>query len=218
MYLTRFAVNTSRHGARRLLASPHRLHAAVLAAFPPDADQGRVLWRIDEGGHRTDLFLVSRHRPDLTHLVEEAGWPTSSSWDTASYQPFLDRLAVGQTWAFRLRANPVRRVSRGEGLRGTVKAHVTPVQQQDWLLRRASGLGFSVPEGTSGVPGLVVKNRSTARFQRAHSEPGRDVTIVMATFEGILDVTDPDAMRTTLTQGVGRAKAYGCGLLTLARP
>ncbi len=218
MYLTRFAVNTSRRGARRLLASPQRVHAAVLAGFPPDTDHGRVLWRLDEAEHRTDLFIVSRRRPDLTHLVEEAGWPTSSTWETASYQPFLDRLAIGQRWAFRLTANPVRSVSRGEGLRGQVKAHVTPAQQQDWLLRRAADLGFSVPEGMFGVPSLVVKNRRTARFTRQHGETGRDVTIAMATFEGILDITDPDAMRGSLTQGVGRARAYGCGLLTLARP
>lgn len=36
------------------------------------------------------------------------------------------------------------------------------------------------------------------------------------TFDGRLEVTDPAALRRTLTQGIGKAKAYGCGLITLA--
>jgi len=43
------------------------------------------------------------------------------------------------------------------------------------------------------------------------------VTLVTVTYDGLLEVTDPDALRRTLTRGLGRAKAYGCGLLTLAR-
>jgi CRISPR system Cascade subunit CasE len=38
----------------------------------------------------------------------------------------------------------------------------------------------------------------------------------MATYDGILTVTDPALLRRALCHGVGRAKAYGCGLLTLA--
>lgn len=37
------------------------------------------------------------------------------------------------------------------------------------------------------------------------------------TFDGRLEVTDPAALRRTLTLGLGKAKAYGCGLMTLAK-
>lgn len=216
MYLTRFVVNRARRGARHLLASQQRMHAAVLSGFPPGVDPGRVLWRVDESAAHTELFVASAARPDLTHLVEQAGWPTAATWDTAHYSPFLDRLAEGQRWAFRLTANPVRSVPRGPDVRGVVKAHVTPAQQEQWLLTRSTRLGFEVPEGTLGAPDVVVKNRRTARFFRGDARD-REVTVVMATFEGHLVVTDSGALRNTLVEGVGRAKAYGCGLLTLAR-
>ena len=216
MYLTRFGVNPARRGARHLLASQQRLHAAVLSSFPPGADPGRVLWRVDESAHRVELFIASSARPDLTHLVEQAGWPTAATWETANYGPFLYRLDNGQRWAFRLTANPARSVPRGTGIRGAVKAHVTPAQQEEWLLSRAGRLGFEIPAGTLGVPDLVVKDRRTARFRRG-ADRGREVTVAMATFEGHLVVTDPSALRAALVEGVGRAKAYGCGLLTLAR-
>lgn len=220
MYLTRFSINTARRGARHLLASQQRMHAAVLWGFPPAADPGRVLWRVDTDGPHSDLYVVSHARPDLTNLVEQAGWPTQPdrTWQTADYAPFLGRLAAGQRWAFRLTANPVRSVPRGADLRGQVKAHVTAAQQEEWLLRKAERLGFRVGVGESGDSEMVVKGRRTAHFVRRTADAGREVTVVMATYDGVLEVTDPEALRVALCSGVGRAKAYGCGLLTLAHP
>ena len=51
MHLTRFEINPARRDARMMLASPQRMHAAVLAAFPESRDDGRILWRLDEGRH-----------------------------------------------------------------------------------------------------------------------------------------------------------------------
>jgi CRISPR system Cascade subunit CasE len=42
------------------------------------------------------------------------------------------------------------------------------------------------------------------------------VVIQMVTYEGRLVVTAPDVLRERLLCGIGPAKAYGCGLLTLA--
>lgn len=217
MYLTRCGINPARRGARRLLASPQRVHAAVQAGFPPSDPNERILWRLDTGNDRSDLFIVSPDRPDLTHVVEQAGWPTTQTWEAREYSPFLDRLAAGQRWAFRLTANPVRSLPRDAG-RGRVSAHVTVAQQQEWFLRRAQQLGIEVPASSLGVPELVVRDRRTARFERREATAGRQVTVVMATYEGVLDVIEPALLRQALTAGIGRAKAYGCGLLTLARP
>ena len=38
----------------------------------------------------------------------------------------------------------------------------------------------------------------------------------MARFRGELEITDTEQLRDTLINGMGRGKAYGCGLLTLA--
>ena len=75
MFLTQFDVNVARRDAVRLLASPERLHAAVLSSFPPGqsaSDDGRTLWRLDRGPtpHEAKLMIVSPLRPDLTVLNE----------------------------------------------------------------------------------------------------------------------------------------------------
>jgi CRISPR system Cascade subunit CasE len=38
----------------------------------------------------------------------------------------------------------------------------------------------------------------------------------VAVFEGVLQISDESLFKAALTNGIGRAKAYGCGLLTLA--
>jgi len=225
VYLTRMAINTRRRGAQKLLASPQALHAAVMAGFGERRSRDgehRVLWRLDSYAHdRVLLYTVSPDRPDFTHLVEQAGWPATPCWETRSYQSLLDALKVGQQWRFRLTANPVRS-GRREGWNDTKPlGHVTVAQQQQWLVDRAERAGFRLlpcPMGESTdadrAVDLSVVDRAVRRFRRQD----RVVTISTATFEGSLEVTDVDAMRTTLTKGIGRAKAYGCGLLTLARP
>lgn len=221
MFLTKFELNPRRRGAQQLIASPHAMHAAVLAGFAGgDAgaahttEQGRVLWRLERGEHRWTLLLLSPNTPDLTHLVEQAGWPTTETWHTKPYGQFLGRVANGDRYAFRLRANPVHSLAPEPGeKRGRVLAHVTPAQQAAWLDGQSEKHGFSIPRAPDHEPLLRVSDRATVSFQRNQKR----VTLRQATFDGSLTVTDRDAFSAALTHGIGRAKGYGCGLLTLAR-
>ncbi|GLW89749.1 type I-E CRISPR-associated protein Cas6/Cse3/CasE [Actinokineospora globicatena] len=213
MYLTRFELNLTRRGTQHLLSSPQRVHAAVLACYPTaerePTDAGRILWRVDQA----NLYILSPHVPDLTGMAEQAGWPTKTTWQTRDYTPLLNRLALGDTWSFRLTANPVRSTVLKEGKRSQRVGHVTATQQQTWLLDRVEQWGFTIPVGSHKEPELLLRDRRIWNFDRA----GRKVTLSTVVFDGRLTVTDPAALRTALTHGMGSAKGYGCGLLTLAR-
>lgn len=232
MFLTRFRINTARLGSRNLLASPQHMHAAVMSSFagalPSAENTSRVLWRLDRNSKaEVLLFMVSEERPDLTHLVEQAGWPTTAAWQTYDYKTFLDGLTIGTTWAFRLTANPVHNVRRtpDEPLKRT--AHRTPRHQMGWLLKHQQDAGFRIletppeqrrlPQG--GEHQLIVRDERRHRFSKTEMITGmaNQVPLVTVTFDGRLEVTDPVALRRTLTLGLGKAKAYGCGLMTLAQ-
>lgn len=235
MHLSKFEFNSARRGARQLLASPQALHAAVESSFPQptsgQSERSRVLWRVDPGEHHPILFVVSPRPPDFTHLVEQAGWPTQPAWGTADYSAFLESLEPGQQWQFRLAANPVRNEPRPDGQRGKRFAHVTVQQQSAWLAQRAPSLGVSVDHGPAALAkgmqpqprsepdefdvdmvSFAVSDRRLVSFRRNR----RTVTIRRVQFDGTLRVADPDRFRTALTSGIGPAKAYGCGLMTLA--
>ena len=61
------------------------------------------------------------------------------------------------------------------------------------------------------LPEVVVKDSQTIDFTRQ----GSTVTLTSAVYDGVLVVDDPELLRTALLDGIGRAKGYGFGLLTL---
>ncbi len=220
MYLTRFQINTARRGSRKLLASPQAMHAAVRASFAQPSGyatgEARTLWRLDDNRRgQVTLYIASPGEPDLTHLVEQAGWPATERWDTRAYGTFLDRLEVGQRWAFRLTANPTHTGRRTDESPTTQRfGQVTVAQQVDWLTKRAKNAGFVIAEQADGTPNLVVGERITRAFHRKPDDPR--VTLVTARYQGMLEVCDALTLRLTLRNGIGHAKAYGCGLITLS--
>lgn len=235
MYLTRLRINAARTEARRLMGSPHLLHGAVNMAFPElparDGQGPRVLWRVDPtAGGRADLFIVSPDRPDLTHLVEQAGWPTleQPGWTTFAYGEFLNGLTQGDTWNFRLTANPVHHISRPGDPKGAETkraAHVTPEHQLAWLLKQQERGGFEVVRKPADRQlaerrdeyQVILHGRIPEQFSKRETVgPRRRVTFTRVTYDGRLQITDPAAVRRALTHGLGKAKAYGCGLMTLA--
>lgn len=224
MFLTKIDLAPQRRLTRKYLGSPQAMHAVVMGATGGNVGDGpgRVLWRVDRGT-TTALYILSPVEPDCSQLVAEAGTAGSQA-RTLDYSPFLASLDAGQLWTFRLAANPSYSASRGPGVRGQRYGHVTVEQQRQWLIERTTRFGFELmpvdhTDG-GGIDGAVmVAYRERPVFNRRRpGEQGRDrVTINRTVYEGSLRVTDPESLRRALIAGVGRSKAYGCGLMTLAR-
>lgn len=221
MFISRCEINPAKRQARKLLGSPQAMHAAVMSCFPrSQSDEvGRILWRIDENNGAQFLLIVSSVKPDLSVIEEQAGWVTSSTAEYKKYGPFLDQIEDGQFYHFRLTANPVHHVRRENG-RSQRLGHVSVRHQEQWLLDRMGRYGFTIPQVDRGEDAedatysFAVNERGKRSFSR-RAERGRRVTLTTATFEGILQVTDAETLRKTMVEGIGPAKAYGCGLLTL---
>ena len=75
-----------------------------------------------------------------------------------------------------------------------------------WLRSRASRLGFEVDEESLAVDGY-----------QQHSEKDGQLSFSTADFSGELTVIDPSAFAVALRNGIGPAKAFGCGLLLVRR-
>ncbi len=189
-----------------------------LSSFLPGTTrQGRALWRLDNPErHRLDLYLVSPVPPSLEAIVDQAGWPSQPVWRTTEYNRFLNKLESGQLWMFRLRANPIKSIRPEGGGRGQRVPLARVDEQVTWLTSRSEAHGFTLAQGEHG-PNLRVTERRTERFRRG-GPGGSSVTLATAAFEGVLEVVDPGRLRESLTTGIGTAKGYGCGLMTLAKP
>jgi len=190
----------------RALAYPIVMHGAVESCF--SHDHGRVLWRVDYLQGKCCLLMVSDDVPVFTQLQGQLG-SLDETGQSKPYDPFLERIENGQNWLFRLKANPIRSALHDEKSRGHVYAHVTVEQQRKWLLERCEKHGFAVHEDD-----FEVKDTRWYGFNHGDS---RMVRMKTATFEGSLSVTDADLLRETLVCGIGKEKAYGCGLMTITK-
>lgn len=208
MYLSRIPLDTTRRETVRALYAPGMLHGAVESAFPGEKE--RRLWRIDQLRGQTYLLLLSAEKPDLSGMQAQFGF-RDRGWETKDYQPLLDRIREGSRWRFRIVCNPTRSAPCGPGVRGRVEAITVAPQQRDWLVRQGQQHGFTVHEGEFDVIGSEWK-----RFRKG-KENGREVILLQTMFEGFLTVTDAPAFVETLTNGLGRGKAYGMGMMTVMR-
>ncbi|WP_424642605.1 type I-E CRISPR-associated protein Cas6/Cse3/CasE [Embleya sp. AB8] len=163
-----------------------------------------------------------------------------------AYAPLLERLTVGREFAFRTTVNPVQNTCNPVTWSTVQTAkrqaqpdrtrersfrigHRTAGAQVGWFIKRTDGWGFDVP--LSGAADVVLEEgaqpeaddlprdlRVLARSRESFRKEGagRPVVLTTATIEGRMVVTDTELLERALLSGIGPAKAYGCGLLTLA--
>lgn len=136
----------------------------------------------------------------------------------------LEAPQPGRTLAFRLLANPTKRLrpkdqnapDRQGGRRDNRYPILKPEDQIAWLINQGNRHGFTIP-GIDTHPDVAL-TPSPRLTGRQTGKRTNQLTIDPVRYDGHLVVTDPDALTTALTTGIGPAKPYGCGLLSLATP
>jgi CRISPR system Cascade subunit CasE len=217
VFLTKLTVNPRSRAFRRDAADVHDMHRTVMSAYPdsPDPDAYRkshgVLWRIDSIRGRVLQYVQSHTEPDWGRLPEEHLLRPA---EVRSLQPVLESVKAGRKFAFRLLANPTRCI-RPEHAPGQRKR--VPLRELDeqikWLINKGEQHGFVVPTSRTGGPDVIPTPAPTLTGKRREL---RKITIEPVRFDGHLVVTDPAAFTDAVVNGIGRAKSYGCGLLSLA--
>jgi len=231
MIFSRLIINPRSREAAHDLADCQELHRTILSAFPDGAagaprESFGILFRIDyrQGGPAV-LLVQSRENPDWSALPRGYLSAPAESKDISAAWNRIDKDAVLR---FRLRANPTRKIetkTRVDGIRRNGKRVELRTEQEQliWLRRKGGDGGFEIvsvrtapqvddvrvsDEGTIG--GL----RSSPPVSGANGK--RRLTFAAVLFEGKLRVIDPVKFRGTLEHGMGSAKAYGFGLLSIA--
>jgi CRISPR system Cascade subunit CasE len=183
------------------------LHRSIMSAFADMGGSGRaradlgILYRQASEDDELTLMVQSQVRPRWDDLPR--GY-VSRPAEIRPLEPLLDRLIPGSVWQFRLTANAtVARQGARHGL----------TRERDlitWLLERHKQLGARLD--TNGTPTFSARDLGDVRGRRG---PNR-ITVRQASFDGVLQAADAAALKRALLDGVGRARAYGCGLLSLA--
>lgn len=221
MYLSRLILNPRSKQVRSELARPYEMHRTLLAAFPQGAvhvertaeDAIGLLYRIDEDMRTGDLHLLVQSRqaptwsllPDQDYLLPVA--------DNPAIRQVSLHLQPGQVLAFRLRANPTRRLSVGKGNKGKRIGVYKEQEQEAWLRRKGDQHGFRV------LQTQISRNDCLKQKNAIPDDKGNvhDLKLFSVQFDGVLQVVDTERFVQAIGAGIGSGKAFGCGLLSVAR-
>ncbi len=210
MYLSCLMLNPRHKRAQRELAHPYELHRTVLSAFAPALPAGeRVLFRVDtpRGNASPALLVQSQTEPDWRWADALPGYLLCP----AQYKPIELELRPGQVLSFRLRANPtVKKKSHQDGkeppANGVRLGLLREESQRAWLERKGEQHGFRVLR-------VVIAPEAIQTARKPGLEKG--LSHVAVRYDGLLQVTDGELLLQAMRGGIGSAKAFGFGLLSL---
>lgn len=175
--------------------SPQSAHRAIMSLFPEKLEgpaterraSSSILFRLFEGPQKSDV-LLSATTP-LLHLPEGIS--------EARLDLLLPKLAEGALVRGKVLLNAVKCKSRSGAL-----VPIPTGEASEWAQGKL-GHGFA-----------PVEIASATRLQMGKKGTGGDsLAVALVEFYGI--VSDPQVVQNWVTSGIGRARPYGCGLLSL---
>ena len=200
MYLSRMLLDPLNKEVVTAMRDIYKFHELVMSGFKGRDSVGRVLFRL-EPEQQDGVVRV------LVQSPVEPFWqtPPEGLKRLQCRKIFLD-FPNGTLMPFRLRANTV--VTR-EGKRlGLVREDAL----RDWLLRRSESIGVEF------IGFDVADEGYSYGKQFGNNGKGRQLAFKAARFDGQLRVCDPEIFSKKLSQGVGPAKGFGHGLLSVRYP
>ena len=218
MYLSKLELNPRSREARRDLAQPYELHRTLARAFPaPEGQDYRaahgVLFRLEPAlapGGRPFVLVQSLTAPIWPSL------PTDYLRGLAQAKPLVLACTAGQVLGFRLVANPTKKVTAPGQRQGKRVALLDtggdgPTPAQQWLRRKAELGGFDLLH-------VLTEEFHLGSGRPAVGAGKLQLPLHGVRFDGLLRVSDPVRLQAAVRSGIGPAKAFGFGLLSLARP
>jgi CRISPR system Cascade subunit CasE len=248
MFLSLIKVNVDIEPGRLWLRNIYRVHQRLCMAFPSDAqkkcdpeflkpfnpqgfqhvhgtrtDQQAFLFRIDpQPGCSPIIVVQSAMKPDWDYAFQNAGYLLAYEPVVTPFDPVF---TLGQLLKFRLLANPTRRLSQkstgSDGrpvLREWVgkRVPVPAVQLKPWLERHAEKGGFTIEKMQITRHGYQYFANNAA--ETGDQDPEQKARLLSVRFEGMLKVSNAKSFTDTIIKGIGPAKGFGFGLLSVANP
>lgn len=206
-YISQVTIDMKNENTMEAVRNPYLFHGAIEKAINTSERQekGRTLWRRD--GDR--ILILSETKPDLSGMEKQF----KGIGRTKVYS-LPDNVNNGDCFFFRLLANPARTKDvtndkTNERRRVRVVPHTT-ADQMLWLRDKAEHSGFTVDDSE-----VIIVRSYRQSVIRHHDDPM--VRFAVVQYEGYLTVTDADKFRDAVFKGLGKEKAFGCGMLSIVR-
>ena len=176
-----------------------QFHKAVMSLFPDNLNgppetrraTARILYRHETPTSGTPRVLIQHHTPMLPDVTADPAVRQTS------LTPVLTRLTPGTHVRFRTTLNPVKAIT-GSNHRTAI---TDPDELTTWALHKLT---------QAGLTDVILNDDPATDLLRTSA-----AKLWTAQYDGHATVTDPAMLTAAIHTGIGRAKAYGCGLLSI---
>jgi CRISPR system Cascade subunit CasE len=217
LHLSLLTLNVRHRRTREAIADLTAAHRLVCSGFEElsSNESGRLLWRWEpgpDGGVR--LLVQSAPTPNWSRVADGL-WSTDPMVKDIS--ALRESISRGRRYRFALAANPTRKIDTKTGPDGKRRhGRRVPLRRLEdqlaWLNRHGIRSGFTIPVNQLGEPEVT----ATAPALQTGSRTNGRLTVESVRFDGTLVVDEPETLFDSIQNGIGPARAFGCGLLTLA--
>lgn len=207
MYLSRVEIDYENRVALKELNHLGAFHNWVEQSFPEEiknSERTRKLWRVDRLKNKNYLLIVSKDKPDFKRLEKYGVKGTAQAKD---YDEFLKTFKNNDRMTFRVVLNPNKSISDRSLRRGKVIPLLHEDEQFKYLIDRSEKNGFSLDSRDF----YILKSN----FETLYKPNGFKLDLIKAEYQGELTITDVEKFKNALTNGIGKKKAYGFGMMTV---
>lgn len=206
--------------SRVLIKPPHlenawQWHRHLWSLFPdyPNGSHCPFLYRVE-------VIKITSGVEVLMQSIEKPLLETEKA-KVLAYKTFEPTFFKGQILHFLLQVNTIKCIKDRKDIKKAkdtkkIKRSIrVPLikesEKQDWLKRKFNNIATIDSN-------LTIITAPPTRFYKSIKGQKGAVSgkIVKTTFNGILQIQSPDDLKQQLIKGIGPAKSFGCGLLSLA--
>lgn len=226
MYFTRIRLNTHLN-----------IHKLITTLQENKYYEHQTLWRLfdeDPNAKRDFLYRQAVEQGQIKYYILSKRKPIDKTgiWYVEGPKTYNPILKIDQKLFFMLKANPVVTVSSktGQKQRHDIVMHEkqtigyskipinkrVPLQKLiqnkciKWLHRKAKSNGFEFKDSE-----VLADGYQQHKIQKI--KPKNNIHYSTVDFQGILTVIDPELFQHALIKGIGKSKAFGCGLILIKK-
>lgn len=203
MYLSQCVLNSQRP------VNPYQLHKKIWQLFPEqDGEDRSFLFRVENLGQVgvQKILLQSKHKPkacsgDLVLLQ--------------SKDMLLSGVHCNTKLRFMIRANPTKKIKdEKQKITNQGKVRVALIDEIDivaWLKRQLHDCA------TVNDNEVSILRQDLLSFRKGKGEQQHFGKIKTVTYTGLMTISNSEILINKIYSGIGPAKAFGCGLLSIAK-
>lgn len=198
LHLDRKAVKALR------ISDPYSLHRVVYSLFSDKRSEDEKQSHVPSGIAYADQGGDVRGRKVLILSDREPALRVDGEFGEVICRPIADSFLQHSRYRFTVQINPVRKDAQ-TGKRVPVRGHK---EITEWFSQRAkTSWGFEVQPETLDISKIEVL--------QFHGKSQNKITFGKAHIKGVLTVCNHNTFVDSFKKGIGKGRAFGCGLLQI---